>query len=103
MLSYPFFWDQPRLAERCAALGIAIPLAEAPRARLGAAATERALRRIEGDRDAWRARLERARRWEVDTLARREQVIDRLLDLAAPHPRRAHPTPHRGVTGASDS
>jgi UDP:flavonoid glycosyltransferase YjiC (YdhE family) len=84
MLSYPFFWDQPQLAERCAALGLAVPLAEAPRAPISAAETERAFERIEGDRDAWRERLERARRWELETLAQRGRVIDRLLAPCGP-------------------
>src|SRR5207253_10574246 len=30
MLSYPFFADQPDLAERCASFGIGVPLVEEP-------------------------------------------------------------------------
>ncbi len=48
MLSYPFFGDQPALAKRCQELGIALPLADAPRAPLGSTAVRSALQRVAG-------------------------------------------------------
>jgi MGT family glycosyltransferase len=58
MLSYPFFWDQPDLAERCRELGVATPLGSGPM-----------------------APLERASGWELELIDARDQVLDRILSL----------------------
>lgn len=81
MLSYPFFWDQPALAERCRQLGIAAPLAEAPRGPIAEARIAAALDELLGD-PALPGRLEAARQLELDAIAGRDAVLDRILALA---------------------
>jgi hypothetical protein len=82
MISYPFFGDQPELARRCQDLGLAIPLAETPRAAITESVVASALARFRAERDSLRARAEEARRWELDTIAQRAAVIRRMVDLA---------------------
>ena len=84
MLSYPFFGDQPELARCCQRLGLAVALADAPRAELEAPRVQRAVDSVLEQREAFAARLERARGWELEVIAGREQVLDRVLALARP-------------------
>jgi UDP:flavonoid glycosyltransferase YjiC (YdhE family) len=86
MLSCPFFADQPRLAARCQALGLAVPLAGAPRAPLEPRDVAAALARVEAESAGMAARLARARAWEVEAMAGRDAVIQRILDLGAGRP-----------------
>jgi UDP:flavonoid glycosyltransferase YjiC (YdhE family) len=81
MLSYPFFGDQPAMARDCQRLGIAVPLADAARAPLDAAAVRRAIDDVLARRHDVAARLEVARRWELDVIDGREAVLDRMLAL----------------------
>lgn len=81
MLSYPFGGDQPGLARRCQAFGLARPLAPAPRAPLEPAAVHAALDALAADRTEIAERLAEARRWELATIAGRAEVIDRILGL----------------------
>ena len=81
MLSYPFFTDQPALARRCQQLGLAVALAPAPRARLPAGGIEAAIQRLDDDRAGFAARLEEARRWELETIKGRDLVLDRICAL----------------------
>lgn len=81
MLSYPFFADQPALARRCRALGLARPLAPASRAPLAREAIHAALDALDGERAALAGRLAEARAWELDTIAGRAGVLDRMLGL----------------------
>jgi UDP:flavonoid glycosyltransferase YjiC (YdhE family) len=83
MLSYPFFWDQPELAERCAQHGIAVPLVDEPRAPLRSGAVAAGLAALAERRAPMTEALERARAWELEVVAGRERVIDRILALAA--------------------
>jgi MGT family glycosyltransferase len=83
MISYPFFGDQPGLAQRCHELGLAVPLVGAPRAPVVPGDVRRALTRIAAGRDAMRARLEEARGWELETIRARGAVIERIVDLMA--------------------
>jgi len=83
MLSYPFFSDQPALAERCRTFGIAQPLASALREPVDPARFGQSLDRLEGSRDATLANLERAKAWELDVIAARPAVIRQLKDLAS--------------------
>ncbi len=83
MLSYPFFGDQPALARRCQELGLALPLANNPRVPLSAGSIGRALRRVEDERAGLESRLALARSWETRTMAGREAIVDRLLELGA--------------------
>ncbi|HUI25407.1 MAG TPA: glycosyltransferase [Candidatus Kryptonia bacterium] len=81
MISYPFFVDQPALAARCQALGLAIPLVETLRGAVGPQDIGAALARVAAERTAIGARLAEARRWELETIAARPAVIARIIDL----------------------
>lgn len=82
MLSYPFFGDQPEMARCCQRLGLAVALADAPRAELEASRVQRAIDGVLERREAFGARLAEARRWELEVIAGREEVLDRVLALA---------------------
>jgi UDP:flavonoid glycosyltransferase YjiC (YdhE family) len=81
MISYPLFGDQPALARRCRDLGLATSLADGPRAPVAAGALRAALERLRDDRVGFAARLAMARAWEIQTIAGREAVLDRMLAL----------------------
>jgi len=81
MLSYPFFSDQPALARRCQELGLALPLAAAPRAPVEPEAVRRALQQLADERDAFAGRLAEARSWELAVIEGRSAVLDRILAL----------------------
>ena len=82
MLGYPFHGDQPELAQLCEDLGVAVRLVPEPRAPLTPEAVAAGLERIVAERAEFDAALERARRWELDVIARRGEVIERMLALA---------------------
>jgi UDP:flavonoid glycosyltransferase YjiC (YdhE family) len=82
MLSYPFFWDQPALAQRCRELGLAVPLADEPRAPLTEHHVRTALAEVASRRDSILAALTRAREWERQVMAGRDSVVERLVELA---------------------
>jgi MGT family glycosyltransferase len=81
MVSYPFFSDQPGLAERCRELGFAVPLSDAPRGPVTETAVAAALAEVAGNGERMRACLRRARDWELDVIAGRDAVVRRLLAL----------------------
>jgi len=81
MLSYPFFGDQPAMAQCCQDLGLAVPLSEAPRVPLEARTVRRAVAEVTTNRKAFAARLAEARTWELEVIEGREAVLDRLLRL----------------------
>ena len=83
MLSYPFFMDQPSLAEKCQALGIAIPLASAPRGPVEAEDIRAALKAFIERKEAIAARLDEARSWELAVMAGRPAVVERIAGLAS--------------------
>ena len=82
MISYPLFGDQPALARRCQELGLAVPLADAPGARVEPRRLRSALRRLARERSAFAAGLAAARSWELRTMDGRRAILDRLLVLA---------------------
>jgi len=82
MLSYPFHGDQPGLAAFCQAHGLAEPLVDELRAPLDAAAVLAGIAQVARRRPAFDAALERAHGWELDVIARRGAVIERVLALA---------------------
>jgi UDP:flavonoid glycosyltransferase YjiC (YdhE family) len=82
MLSYPFFWDQPGLAAKCQAFGIARPLAATPRAPVSADEAGARLDVVLAARSAIAPRLEEARNRELAVMAGRGRIIDRLAALA---------------------
>jgi MGT family glycosyltransferase len=81
MLSYPFFGDQPALARRCQELGLALPLVAGVRAPVTRADLDAALARIASERTRVQARLAEARRWELETIAARGALIERIVAL----------------------
>lgn len=82
MLSYPFFADQPALARRCQEMGLAVPLAKAPRAPIEDGSVRRAIEHVQAHRAGFAARLAEARTWELEVIDGREAVLDRMLALA---------------------
>jgi MGT family glycosyltransferase len=82
MVSYPFFWDQPRLAARCRELGLALPLVDGPpRGPVSPADVEAALEGIAARRASIMAALGRAREWEAAALEQRPAALDRIESL----------------------
>ena len=82
MLSCPFFWDQPDLAAKCQAFGVAMPLATTPREAITADTVHSALDRLVGGMELLRAGLEVVRDHELRVMAGRDAVLDRMLALA---------------------
>ena len=82
MLSYPFFWDQPLLADKSAELGTAVPLVSAPLDPLTKQDVHDALDRVASEEEPMRAALATARDWEAQVIAERPAVVDRMLALA---------------------
>jgi len=78
MISAPIFWDQPALAARSQALGLAVPLPPTATADDVAAALDEVARR----RDAMRRALATARAWEVEAARERPAIARRVLALA---------------------
>jgi UDP:flavonoid glycosyltransferase YjiC (YdhE family) len=81
MISYPFFWDQPALAEKCRRFGLAIPLADSPRGRVSAEDVHAALAVFFESRDSQRASLAEARGWELRVLENRNAVVRQITEL----------------------
>jgi UDP:flavonoid glycosyltransferase YjiC (YdhE family) len=82
MLSYPFHGDQPGLADFCRRHGLALPLVDSPRAPLEPEALVAGTAQIEQQRAQFGEALARARGWELDVIAQRDAVIDRVLAFA---------------------
>jgi MGT family glycosyltransferase len=81
MISYPFFWDQPDMAETCRKYGLAVPLADSPRGEFREDAVRAAFDRLDREREAMRTALAGAREWEVAVVAGRPEVHRRILGL----------------------
>jgi UDP:flavonoid glycosyltransferase YjiC (YdhE family) len=81
MLSYPFFWDQPALAARCQELGVALPLSATVRGPLDPAGVAAVLADFLARRTALRSALAAAKTFEENVMARRDEVVERLLRL----------------------
>jgi UDP:flavonoid glycosyltransferase YjiC (YdhE family) len=78
MLSYPFFWDQPALAAKCQAFGLAVALVDTPRAPITEARFAEGLEQLRAPSVA--ARLEEARAWELALIEGRRRVLDDVMD-----------------------
>ena len=82
MISYPFFSDQPGLARRCHALGLALPLVDSgSRGPVTAADVDAAIARLAATRVDLDARLDEARTWELATIAARAGVLETIVGL----------------------
>jgi UDP:flavonoid glycosyltransferase YjiC (YdhE family) len=82
MLSYPFHGDQPGLAGFCERHGLAVPLVKEARAPLEPEAIVAGMAQIAHRRQQFDAALQRARGWELEVMARRDTVADRVLAFA---------------------
>jgi MGT family glycosyltransferase len=89
MISCPLFGDQPGLAARCQALGLAVPLGPPPGAIPTVADVRAALDRVRAEYDAICERLAVARDWEVAVMERRPEVLRRIVSMIATDPPRA--------------
>jgi len=81
MISYPFFSDQPGMADRCRKFGLAAALADSVRGDFSEDQVRTALARLAEERDSMRAALSRAREWELAVMNGRPAVHQRILDL----------------------
>jgi len=81
MVAYPFFGDQPGLAARCCELRLAVPLAES-RAPVTEEHVAAALGRLSDEAPAMDAALELAHARELEVIAGRPAVIQRIAALA---------------------
>lgn len=81
MLSHPFFWDQPSLARKAQALGIAVPFTGELRLAPAVDEVETAFERLSCDHARVRAALGRACDWEHEVLAARPAVVRRIAEL----------------------
>lgn len=81
MISYPFFWDQPGLAEKCRTFGLAIPITEVLRGDFGNDCVRAALKKMADERESMRAALDRAHEWEQAVIANRPIVHRQIADL----------------------
>jgi MGT family glycosyltransferase len=81
MISYPFFADQPSLAAKCQTFDLAVPLGESPIADITSEDFDVAFAAFQGGRDRLQKGLARAREWELEVIADRASVAERLEDL----------------------
>jgi UDP:flavonoid glycosyltransferase YjiC (YdhE family) len=81
MISYPFFWDQPALAEKCRQFGLAIPLVDSPRGPVRDEDVRAALARFFESRDSLSASLADARGWELRVVENRAAVVRQIMEL----------------------
>jgi MGT family glycosyltransferase len=83
MVSYPFFWDQPALARKCQELDLAIPLADTVQGRFTTGDVGRVLDAQRSRSETMKSALARARCWEEAVIAKRPEVIRRIIRLLA--------------------
>jgi UDP:flavonoid glycosyltransferase YjiC (YdhE family) len=81
MISYPFFWDQPALAQVCRRFGLAIPLTDSPRGRVREEDVRAALVSFFRSRDSLSASLTEARGWELRVVENRSSVVGQIAEL----------------------
>ena len=81
MISYPFFWDQPALAEKCQSLDLAMPLMDSAGVSLQPEDLQRAIGELASNGNSLQHGLERAREWELELIADRGSVLDRIVAL----------------------
>ncbi len=81
MISYPFFWDRLALAEQCQRFGLAIPLTVSPLARVRETDVSIALAVLSRGESSLREQLLRARAWELEVIANRASVVERIVTL----------------------
>jgi len=86
MISHPFFGDQPAMAATCQRLDVAVPLVEAVGHAVEPRGVDAAIDAFVAARPRMDAALAHARDLELDVMARRQEVVDRIIALAGPTP-----------------
>ena len=81
MVSYPFFSDQPALAEKCQQFGLAIPLTDSLQGTFSDDDVWGALAKLAKEREQIQLALSRAREWEEAVIENRPAVLQRIVDL----------------------
>ena len=81
MISYPFFWDQPDMAEKCRKFGLAVPLAEGVQGKFDNDDVRAALKKLADEKGLMKAALGRAYGWEKAVIANRPRVHQQIVDL----------------------
>jgi UDP:flavonoid glycosyltransferase YjiC (YdhE family) len=81
MVSHPFLGDQPGMATFCQEQAIAVPLTSQARDVVDADQVEAALDRCRTDAPALDGALHRVRQADLDVVAHRPEVIERILAL----------------------
>jgi UDP:flavonoid glycosyltransferase YjiC (YdhE family) len=83
MISCPLFGDQPVLAARCQAFGLAVPLMpDGAAGRLPTIAdVHRVLDRIQAEDAVLRSRMAEAQAWEAGVMRRRPAVLRRIVGM----------------------
>jgi MGT family glycosyltransferase len=81
MISYPFLFDQPALAEKCYGFGFATPLRDSMAEGVTEKAVHAALARVAVDGESMRTRMAEAREWEREAIAGRDAAIERISRL----------------------
>lgn len=82
MIGYPFFWDQPSLARKCEEFGVSVPLTTQAMGAVSSDDVDAALDAVFERRSEMCDSLAQARAWELDVVAQRDAVIDRIAELA---------------------
>jgi UDP:flavonoid glycosyltransferase YjiC (YdhE family) len=81
MVSYPFFVDHPAMARTSQRLGLAVPLTPGHRDVVSVEQVHAAIDTCLAQREAMAQTLAQARQWELDTIERRGEVLDRIVSL----------------------
>ncbi|MEN3315648.1 MAG: hypothetical protein V7605_1882 [Acidimicrobiaceae bacterium] len=82
MISHPFFHDQPPMAATCRRLEVAVSMARGAGQPVRRGDVDTALDRCQADRGRLEQALARARAWELDVIAHRPEVVERIIGLA---------------------
>jgi UDP:flavonoid glycosyltransferase YjiC (YdhE family) len=81
MISHPYLGDQPSMGNFCQELGIAAPLASNARHSIDVGLVDEALDMCVTNREQMDAALRQVREAELDVIARRPEVIERIFAL----------------------
>lgn len=82
MIGGPFQTDQPDLSERCAALGLSVPLIRDGDLSKTADDVLAAIEEVIERRETILQRLAEAREWELEAIAARPAIARRMIDIA---------------------
>lgn len=83
MVGYPFFGDQPGLARRCRELGVSVPAVQERRGRLTVGTARAAILEAAAMPRSPGSPLALAREREIETVAGRDAVMDRIAEIVS--------------------